>query len=345
MQIDIQNRAIGLAQPCFIIAEAGVNHDGDMDKALSLVDAAAEAGADAVKFQSFKAERVITADAPKADYQKVTTDAVESQFAMLRKLELTPEQYARVQHRAQERGIVCFSTPYSAADAQSLYDMGVPAFKLASIDIVNYPFLKAIAALGKPLILSAGMATLGEIERGIDAVRAAGNDQIVLLQCTTNYPIQDEEANLRTMETLRQAFGVLVGFSDHTVGWDIPLAAAALGAVVIEKHFTLDQDAPGPDHAASLEPAAFAQMVQGIRRVEQALGTARKYPLPIELENRKAMRRSLVAAVPIAAGTTISEEMLTMKRPGIGLGADYLSLFVGRRARHAIGVDTLIQIG
>lgn len=343
-EIFIGERPVGGNNPCFIIAEAGVNHNGDLETALKLVEAAVRAGADAVKFQTFKAERVITRVAPKANYQKQTTDLGESQFEMLRKLELQPDDYRAVQRRAIELGIICFSTPYSVADAQFLSETGVSAFKVASIDIVNGPLLRAMAQWGKPMILSSGMATLGEIERGVNIVRAAGNEQIILLQCTTNYPIHDTEVNLRVMDTLRRAFGVAVGFSDHTVGWEVPLAAAALGATVIEKHFTLDVSAPGPDHAASLEPSEFARMVQGIRRVEQALGTVQKYPLPVELENRKAMRRSLVSAVTIPAGAVISEDMLTMKRPGTGLGTEAMALFVERKVRAEIQADTILTL-
>jgi N-acetylneuraminate synthase/N,N'-diacetyllegionaminate synthase len=335
---------VGDAFPCFIIAEGGVNHNGNLETALQLVEAAAQAGANAIKFQTFKAERVITRVAPKADYQKVTTDPTESQFEMLRKLELQPNDCRIIQQRTTELDIVFFSTPYSVADAQFLLELGVPAFKIASIDIVNYPLLRTLAQWGKPMILSSGMATLGEIEQGINTVRMVGNEQIILLQCTTNYPIQDTEVNLRVMDTLRCAFGVPVGFSDHTVGWEIPLAAVALGAIVIEKHFTLNRSSSGPDHAASLEPAEFAQMVHGIRRVEQALGTVQKQPLPVELENRKAMRRSLVAAVNIPAGTVISEDMLTMKRPGTGFGAEAIDLFVGRKARGQIEADTILTL-
>ena len=343
-KVKIADRFVGEGEPTFIIAEAGVNHNGNLDTALLLVEAATQAGADAIKFQTFKAERVITHNAPKANYQKQTTDSKESQFEMLHKLELQPSDFRVVQQRAAELYIICFSTPYSIADAQILLETGVPAFKIASIDIVNYPLLRTLAQWGKPLILSSGMATLGEIEQGINTVRMAGNEQIILLQCTTNYPIQDTEANLRVIDTLRRAFDVLIGFSDHTVGWEVPLAAVALGATVIEKHFTLDKSLPGPDHAASLEPADFAQMVRGIRRVEQALGSAWKRPLPIELENRKAMRRSIVAAVTIPAGTIIREDMLTMKRPGTGFGAEAIDLFVGRKTRCQIDADAILTL-
>lgn len=342
--VTIGNRSIGSEHPCFIIAEAGVNHNGDIALAKRLVEAAAQAGADAVKFQTFKAERVVTATASKANYQKVTTDAQESQLAMLRKLELQTEDYRTIQQHAQERGIIFFSTPYSVTDATFLLEIGVPAFKLASIDIVNIPLLRTLARYEKPVILSSGMATLGEIEQGIQAIRQTGNQNIILLQCTTNYPIQDSEANLRVMHSLRLAFEVQVGFSDHTVGCEIPFAAVALGATIIEKHFTLDRSASGPDHAASLEPAEFAQMVKGIRRIEQALGSFQKEPLPIEIENRKAMRRSLVAEVDIPAGTIITDEMVTLKRPGTGLGYEAIDFFVGHRSRLYIASDTLLSL-
>lgn len=341
-QIMLGSRLVGPNAPVLIIAEAGVNHNGNLDTGLRLVDAAARARADAIKFQTFKVERVITASAPKAAYQKATTDPAESQYDMLRKLELQPADYGLIQQRATEQGIIFLSTPYSVADAQLLLELDVPAFKIASIDIVNYPLLRAVAQWGRPMILSTGLATLGEIEEGISVVRGVGNEQIVLLQCTSNYPIEDGEANLRVMDSLRRAFGVSVGLSDHTIGWEIALAAVALGATVVEKHFTLDRSAPGPDHAASLEPAEFAQMVRGIRRVERALGSFQKRPLPVELENRKAMRRSLVAAVAIPAGSVIREDMLTLKRPGTGLGAEAIDWFVGRKARVQIEPDTIL---
>jgi len=308
------------------------------------VDAAVKAGADAVKFQTFAAERLITPDAPKATYQKVTTDRDESQFAMLRSLELSPDALCKVHDHATALGIMFLSTPYSLKDAELLHNMGVPAFKFSSIDIVNYPLLRSVAMWGKPMILSTGMATLGEIERGIYTVREAGNEQIILLQCTTNYPIDDREANLYVMETLCRAFDVVVGFSDHTMGWEIAPAAVALGACVLEKHFTLDCTAPGPDHAASLEPADFAWMVQSIRRVEQSLGSAQKRPTPVEIENRKTVRRSLVAATCIPIGAYISEDMLALKRPGWGHGADAINLFLGRKTRCEIAADTMLTL-
>jgi N-acetylneuraminate synthase/N,N'-diacetyllegionaminate synthase len=343
-KINIAGHNIGPGQPCYIVAEAGVNHNGDLRTALQLIEAAAQAGANAVKFQTFKAERVITSSAPKANYQKVTTDATETQLDMLRKLELQSSDYRDLQKYAIEKDITFLSTPYSVDDAQFLLELGVPAFKLASIDIVNFPLLRTIASWRRPVILSSGMATLGEIEQGLDAVRTMGNQEIILLQCTTNYPIQDSEVNLCVMQTLHRAFDVVVGFSDHTIGWEIPLAAVALGAAVVEKHFTLDRSAPGPDHAASLVPTEFAQMVRGIRRVEEALGSPRKMLSPSEMENRKSMRRSLVARVPIPAGAVITEDMLALKRPGTGFGADAMHLFVEQRARVQIETDTLLTL-
>lgn len=342
--VKIANHLIGPAQACFIIAEAGVNHNGDLKTAMKLVEQAKACGADAVKFQTFCPETVITAKAPKSPYQLQTTEPCESQFEMLRKLQLSYDAFRQLSRHAEKIGIMFLSTPGDRRDADLLIDLGVPAIKLPSMDIVNYPFLTYVAHKGLPIIISAGMATLGEIERGLNTIWSSNNFNVVLLHCVTNYPVQYEDANLRNMDTLRQAFQVPVGFSDHTAGTAVPIAAVALGAVMIEKHFTLDCSMSGPDHAASLEPAQFAEMAGGIRQVEKALGTTAKKPAPIELENRKAMRRSIVAAYDIPKDITIASEMLAMKRPGTGLGAEFFDVIIGRKSRQAITKDTLLTL-
>ena len=331
--VRIGNRLVGPGQPCFIIAEAGVNHNGDIELAKRLIEEAKAAGADAIKFQTYSTESVIVKDAPKAQYQLQTTDVSESQFDMLERLRLTYEEYAVLKAHANQVGIAFFSTPSDKSDVDFLISIGVSVLKIASMDLVNYPHIDYIGRQGVPVILSTGMATLGEVEAGVTALQDAGCSEIVLMHCVTSYPAKHEDANLRVMETLRQAFQRPVGFSDHTLGIIAPIAAVALGAVAIEKHFTLDTEMPGPDHASSLDPVAFKAMVEGIHVVESALGSPVRIPLPVELENRRTMRRSLVASVDLLAGTELRHEHLALKRPGDGLGAEFIRFLVGRRLR------------
>jgi len=340
--IMIGNRAIGCGAPCFVIAEAGVNHNGDLGLAKRLVEQAKACGADAVKFQTFTTESVIVAEAPKAPYQRGTTDPAESQFAMLQKLRLSHDDFRRLKDHADRVGITFFSTPHDKRDIQFLVSLGVPVLKVPSMDIVNEPLLEEVGCQKLPVILSTGMATLLETERALTTLRQAECPSVILLHCVTNYPIKDEEANLKVMDTLALAFDCIVGFSDHTVGTAVAVAAVARGAKVIEKHFTLDRGMAGPDHVASLDPSQFAQMVADIRRVESALGSGVKHPLPVELANRKAMRRSLVAAADIPAGTVLTHEHLTLKRPGTGLGAELLPYLLGRPVKRVVPRDSLI---
>lgn len=332
--VSIAGRPVGPGNPVHVIAEAGVNHDGDPARARLLVDAAAEAGADCVKFQTFKAERVAVATAPKAAYQLETTDPAESQIAMLRRLELADDALPGLIAHGAARGVAVISTPYNEEDVDLLDSLGVAAFKLASIHLAEPHFLAYTARKGRPLIVSCGMATLAEIDRGLAAIRAAGDPPVVLLQCTTNYPSAPAEANLRTIPAMAAAFGVPVGYSDHTTSDSACLAAVALGAVVIEKHLTLDRSLPGPDHAASQDPAGFRGLVQAIREVEAALGDGIKRPTPSELRNKTNMRRSLVARCAIEAGQPIEPALLTCRRPATGLApalVDELGGFVAAR--------------
>lgn len=342
----------------FIIAEAGVNHNGDMARALALVDAAADAGADAVKFQTFKAERLVAGDAPKADYQKRQTDAAETQLEMLRKLELDVPAHERLLARCRERGIEFLSTPFDLESVDLLKALGVHRFKVPSGEITNLPLLERIAATGKPVLLSTGMSTLGDIEAalgilgrgwlecgGLPHTGCAVRGHVTVLHCNTQYPTPFADVNLRAMQTIRHAFpGVAVGFSDHTPGIAIPLAAAALGAVVIEKHFTLDRTLPGPDHAASLEPDELRAMVDGIRAISLALGDGRKAPTPSESPNLPIVRKSIVAARPIAAGETYTTGNLTVKRPGTGLSPMRWHEVLGRTAPRAFDTDEQITL-
>lgn len=343
MAFPIEHFLIGAGQPCFVIAEAGVNHNGDVALAKELIRSAKQAGADCVKFQTFKAERVVTATAPKADYQLKTTNPKESQIEMLRKLELDANAYYDLVRLAQEEGIALMSTPYNEEDVDFLDELGVVAFKMASIHLFEPSFLRYTARKGKPLILSTGMATLADVDIAVRAIRETGNEQFVILQCTTNYPSRLEDANIRAMCTMRDALGALVGYSDHTQTHTACLTAVALGAVVIEKHFTLDKTMPGPDHSSSADPSEFSELVQLIREVERVLGSPIKAPTDLEKKNALGMRRSIVARRAIEQGEVITEAMLTFKRPASGLRPSLLNDIVGRKARRHIAEGALLS--
>lgn len=334
IQIPTSNsvRSVGAGHPAFVIAEAGVNHNGNVALAKQLIRAAKQTGADCVKFQTFKAERVVTQTAPKAHYQLGTTDPQESQLAMLRSLELDLSAYEDLLALCQRENILLLSTPYNREDVDFLDELGIPAFKLASIHIAEPEFLQYVARKGKPLIVSTGMATLAEVDEAVRAVRTTGNEQIVVLQCTTNYPSRLEDANLRAMVTMGQALDVAVGYSDHTQTHTACIAAIALGACVIEKHFTLDQSLPGPDQSSSSNPAEFEQLVRQIREAETALGSGRKEPCEAERANTVGMRRSVVAQSSIAKGTTITADLLTYKRPATGISPTRVSELLGQTA-------------
>lgn len=354
---------------CLIIAEAGVNHNGSIDMAMSLVDAAAAAGADIVKFQTFKAEAVVSRFAPKAEYQVDTTGSDESQLDMVRRLELSPEDHWRLMRHCESRCIGFLSTPFDTASARFLVkELGLGQLKIPSGEITNAPLLLDMARMNRPVILSTGMSTLGEIEEALgvlafgymntsmqpsrEAFRQAyvSDDgqmalcgQIILLHCTTEYPAPYPEANLAAMDTLRHAFGLPVGFSDHTEGIAIPIAAVARGAVVVEKHFSLDRTLPGPDHRASLEPAELAAMVSSIRQVEAAIGDGIKRPSASELKNAPIARRRLVAARQIKEGEILSEGNLASKRPGNGISPMEFWTWRGRQASRDFAEDEPIE--
>lgn len=342
--IEIGKKRIGEGEPVFIIAEAGVNHNGSLEAARALVREAHASGADCVKFQTFKAERVATAGAPKAKYQLGTTDKNESQLDMLKKLELKYEDHVELKSYAESLGIVFMSTPYSFEDIDLLESIGVPAYKVASGQIIELLFLQRIARTGKPVVLSTGMATLAEADEAVRAIRAEGNGKIVLLQCTTDYPSRLSDCNLRAMATLRSSFGLPVGYSDHTTGDEAAIATVALGARVIEKHFTLDKSLPGPDHSSSFTPSEFSSLVKKIRAVEVALGSGRKEPSATEKENAKGMRRSLVAGLDIRKGEVIKEGMITFKRPAAGLSPSFYGMVVGKSAARDIAKDELFTM-
>ena len=310
--------------------------------ALQLVDVAVTAGVDAVKFQTFSAARVVVRDAPKARYQKEATGSDESQFEMLRKLELSPKAHRKIQTYCQKRGIIFLSTPFDEESSDLLEDLDVPAFKIPSGEITNLPFLAHVARKGKPLVVSTGMSTMEEVEAAVAAIRLAGNLKIALLHCVSAYPAQAADANLSAMQTMAKAFGVPIGYSDHTLGTEVALAAVALGAQILEKHFTLDRSLPGPDHRASLEPDELRTLVRGIRTVESAIGHGRKEPMPAEADVAEVSRKSIVAARDIPAGALVTRDLLMMKNPGTGWPSSMLGQVVGRVTTKNILADTLL---
>jgi N,N'-diacetyllegionaminate synthase len=327
----------------FVIAEAGVNHNGSLDLALQLVDAAKASGADAVKFQTFRADQLATRSAHKAPYQERTTANSESQFEMLQRLQLDAAAHRRLIHHCRNAGIQFLSSPFDTQSADLLATMDVPLFKVPSGEITNLPFLQHLARKNRPLILSTGMSTLGEVEEAVQVLQVAGAIQLTLLHCVTEYPAPYDQVNLRTMQTLKLAFGLPVGYSDHTSGIEIAIAAVALGAEVIEKHFTLDRSLPGPDHSASLEPIELQQMVTAIRHVEAALGSGIKAPALCELPNISVARKSVVAARTLPAGHQLATGDLEIKRPGNGLAPKLLPTLIGRTLRASVTKDEIIK--
>ncbi|MBN1572781.1 MAG: N-acetylneuraminate synthase [Deltaproteobacteria bacterium] len=341
-EIVIGGRKIGHKNRCFIIAEAGVNHNGEMALAEMLIDAALDAGADAVKFQTFKAERVISKSAPKADYQKKATDPNETQLEMARRLELSFDNFRELKALCDGKGIIFLSSPFDEPSVDFLDEIGVPAFKVASGEITNLPFLEYIAKKGKPVILSTGMSYLGEVEEALRTIMGAGTREVSLLHCVTDYPADPEDSNLAAIQTMKRAFSVPIGYSDHTLGTAVTIAAVALGACIVEKHFTLDKTMPGPDHTASLEPRELKAMVDEIRGVEGAIGDGVKEPRESEEKNRIVGRRSVAAAVKIKEGTPITQGMLTALRPAGGISPKHLPWVIGKKARHDIESGEII---
>ena len=335
-----------MTQRTLIIAEAGVNHNGDLGLAKQLIDVAAEAGADLVKFQTFNANRLVTHEAKKADYQTKTTDGNDSQHEMLRRLELTPAMHNELIAHCALRNIGFLSTGFDIESVDLLVSLGQNQFKIPSGEITNLPFLRHIGRRGQPVILSTGMATLGEIEAAIEALEQAGTPRanLTVLHCTTEYPTPMAEVNLRSMLSIHNAFGVDVGYSDHTQGTEVAIAAVALGATVIEKHFTLDRNLPGPDHKASLEPAELQAMVSAIRNIEVALGDGIKRLTLSEARNKSVVRKSLVASQSIKAGELFSIQNVTTKRPGTGISPMGWDAVIGRKAVRDFTVDELIEL-
>lgn len=338
------DRTIGPGQACFVIAEVGVNHNGSLELAHRLIDAVRGTGADAVKFQSFRTDALVTGAAAKADYQRHNTGVGGTQRAMLEALELSVEAHAELMAHCAQAGILFLSTPYDEESLRLLDRLDVAAIKVASTDTTNLPFLRTIDRVGRPVILSTGMCSLAEVAEAVDALDASrAGGRLCLLQCTSEYPAPVEDLNLRAMGTLGAAFGVPVGFSDHTEGTEAALWAVAAGAALIEKHVTLDRGMPGPDHRASLDIDGLRALVSGVRRVERALGDGVKRVMPSEAANREPMRKSIVAARDLRAGQCLTAADLACKRPGGGLPPSWTDRLAGRTLRRAIAADEPIR--
>ncbi|MBU3154823.1 N-acetylneuraminate synthase [Clostridium estertheticum] len=340
----IENKVIGDGNRTFIIAEAGVNHNGDIEIAKQLVDKAVISGVDAIKFQTFKTEKLVTGYADMADYQKSNIGHTSSQFTMLKQLELSQESFIKIQEYCKYKGIMFLSTPFDFESADFLESIGMLAFKISSGDLTNIPLLEHIAKFNKPIILSSGMANLSEIEEALNAIYCLGNKEVAVLHCTSNYPAKLQSVNLNAMNTIKNAFKVVGGYSDHTKGITVPIAATAIGANIIEKHFTLDKNMQGPDHKASLNPTELKDMVQSIRDVEMALGNGIKRYNPSEVDTIKAARKSIVASRYIKKGQLITLMDLDYKRPGTGLSPKFYVDIVGKKTNRDIKMDEQITL-
>lgn len=328
----------------YIIAEAGVNHNGDINIAKRLVGAAQEAGADVVKFQTFQADSLVSKYAQKAKYQLQSTDEKETQREMLKKLELTYEMHVELLQYCREVGIDFLSTPFDLGSIDLLESVGMNLYKIPSGEITNLPYLRKIGSLRKPVILSSGMSTIGEVKEAVKVLRESGAANVAVLHCNTQYPTPMQDVNLNVMNTIRNEIGVSVGYSDHTEGIEVPIAAVAMGAEIIEKHFTLDKTMAGPDHKASLEPDGLKAMVQAIRNIEMAVGDIEKKPTRSEKDNIAVVRKSIVAKRQIEAGEMFSEDNITTKRPGIGISPMLWDNVVGTVAKRKYEEDELIEL-
>ncbi|MGN7755328.1 N-acetylneuraminate synthase family protein [Sinorhizobium sp. 22678] len=339
----IADRAIGPGEPCFVIAEIGVNHNGSIELAEQMIAAARQAGADAVKFQTFRADRLVVRDTPTAAYQRTNTGQT-NQHQMLSNFELDAKAHERLLNYCSAEGIIFLSSPFDLESIALLNDLRVPAFKVPSPDCVSISYLAEMGKCGRPVILSTGMCTMEEVLRGISTLRDAGCDDIAVLHCTSCYPAPLDELHLRAIPLMQEATLLPIGYSDHSQGTEVVLAAVALGACVIEKHFTLDRDLPGPDHRASLEPDEFAAMVKGIRIVERSLGDARKEPQPCEESSRLLGRRSLAAVRDMSPGEKVSKDDIILLRPGTGLAPALELEMIGKRLRRPVSALTLYSM-
>ncbi len=326
-------------QRTFIIAEGGVNHNGSLNTAKKLVKEAKRSGADAIKFQTFRADKLLSRKLEKAEYQKKTTNSTESQYEMIKQLELGVKEHQELVRYCRSQNIMFLSSPFDEESADLLDKLDVKMFKIGSGEITNLPFLRHVARKGRPMIISTGMATLGEVEEALEAIFSAGTKDVTLLHCVTEYPAPYADINLRAMITMKHAFGLPFGYSDHTEGIEIAVAAVAMGAQVIEKHFTLDRNSKGPDHKSSLEPGMFHEMVIAIRNVEVALGDGRKRPAKSELKNIPIARKSVVTLQTIRQGQMITRDLVSIKRPGYGIQPKDLNKILGLKARRNIQKD------
>ena len=327
----------------FIIAEVGVNHNGSIKIAKKLIDEAKLAGVDAVKFQTFKTDKLVAKDANKADYQKVITSSNETQYEMLKKLELSEKDHKNLISYCKKKQIVFISSPFDNDSVDLLDNLGINIFKIPSGEITNLPLLKHVAKKNKEIILSTGMSNLGEVEMAIDCIYKEGNKKLTLLHCVTEYPAPYNEINLKVLLTLKKAFNISVGYSDHTLGIEITLAAVALGAQIIEKHFTLDRNMEGPDHKASLEPGEMKQMVKAIRNIEKAIGDGIKKPTKSEIKNMQIARKSIIILKKLKRGDRISEKHLTIKRPGTGIEPKFIDLIIGKTVKKDLPADSVLH--
>ena len=337
--MDIGTRSIGRDEPLYFIAEAGVNHNGELSMAKELVEVAADCGADAVKFQSFNTDELTTESAPKAEYQEETTGEV-SQSEMLRRYELDRADHAELQNHCERHGITFLSTPFDEGSADLLDELGVDAFKIGSGELDNLPLLEHVAAFGTPMIVSTGMGTMAEVERAYERIRSVrGTDELALLHCASAYPAPMDIVNLAAIATLAGAFDVPVGYSDHTTAVETPALAVAAGAAIVEKHLTLDSSLPGPDHEASMEPAELDRAISLARTARVARGDGEKRPMPVERDNRDVIRKSLHAASSLEAGSVLSRSDISISRPADGLAPTELGSVVGRELRTGVTVD------
>ena len=332
-KIRIGDRLVGGNEPCFIIAEAGVNHNGEIDLAKKLVDAASEAGADAVKFQTFVVEECTPRFLEKVDYQKRNSGSDESMYEMLKGLEFGLNDFVEIKEYCDEKKIMFISTPCDFKAVEILDDVGVPAFKIGSGDLTFLPLIRAVAKRNKPVIISTGMSGLSEIKEAVEVIEVEGNEEVAILQCTSNYPLKFEDVNLRVLETLEKNFRYPIGFSDHTPGVEASIAAVALGAKVIEKHITLDKHMEGPDHSSSLEPHELKNLVVCIRNVELALGSTEKVPTDSELEIAGKVRKSIVATKNLVEGEVLNESNIGIMKPGEGLKPKFLGQVIGKKIK------------
>jgi len=345
LSFSIGKRIISERSPVFFIAEAGVNHNGSLDLAIRLIDVAKEAGADAVKFQTFKTEKLSTKSAPKSSYHIETTgsDKKQTWFDLLKTQELNREIHIKLIEYCNKNEIIFLSTPYDEESADMLGELNIDAFKLASTDANNLPFIKHIARKKKPIILSTAFCNMNEVIQAVDTIRGENNNEFAILQCTGNYPARIEDSNLRVIQTYRDKLSCLVGYSDHTPEIINPIAAVALGVCIYEKHFTLDKSLPGPDHRMSLSPSELKETIKAIRHTEKALGKKEKFTLKVEQENRKKLRKSLVANRDIKKGTILSSDLIAIKRPGTGLPPSEFDNIIGKEAYYDIKQDTLFD--